>query len=125
MSQAEIADSNAAAGTKRVSSAYVPTLQRTAGQPPPIAANGGLSYMSFDRNGDAGTAAALEDALSQIADGEGQRVFDMVDKAPAGPIETRWGLGFRNYDGCMDFIRAKGIKAPDGGLTLPLPYTVY
>ena len=67
MSQAEIADSNAAAGTKRVSSAYVPTLQRTAGQPPPIAANGGLSYMSFDRDGDAGTTAALEDALTQIA----------------------------------------------------------
>ena len=40
------------------SSTYVPTLQRTEGQPPPIAANGGLSYMSFDRNGDAGTAAA-------------------------------------------------------------------
>jgi hypothetical protein len=61
MSQAEIADSNAAAGTKRVSSAYVPTLQRTAGQPPPIAANGGLSYMSFDRDGDAGTAKAIQD----------------------------------------------------------------
>ncbi|MBT6949720.1 MAG: hypothetical protein HN989_06490, partial [Gammaproteobacteria bacterium] len=34
---------------------YVPLLQRTEGQPPPNAANGGLSYMSFDRNGDAGT----------------------------------------------------------------------
>jgi hypothetical protein len=39
--------------TKRASSAYVPPLQRTEGQPPPIAANGGLSYMSFDREGDA------------------------------------------------------------------------
>ena len=27
---------------------YVPSLQRTEGQPPPVAANGGLSYMSFD-----------------------------------------------------------------------------
>ena len=42
--------------TERVSSAYVPPLQRTEGQPPPIAAHGGLSYMSFDREGDAGTA---------------------------------------------------------------------
>ena len=32
--------------------AYVPSLQRTEGQPPPVAANDGLSYMSFDRDGD-------------------------------------------------------------------------
>src|SRR3979490_1631578 len=125
MSQLDIADNNVGADTERGSSAYVPPLQRTEGQPPPIAANGGLSYMSFDRNGDAGTAAALKDALTQIAEGEGQRVIDMIDKAPPGPIETRWGLGFRDYAGCMDYIRAKGIKAPDGGLALPLPYTVY
>ena len=54
--------------------------------------------MSFDRDGDAGTAAALEDALAQIAEGEGQRVIDMIDNAPPGPIKTRWGLGFRDYD---------------------------
>src|SRR5690349_15677348 len=125
MSQLDVAGKNVAAGTKKASSAYVPSLQRTAGQPPPIAANGGLSYMSFDRDGDAGTAAALEDALSQIAEGEGQRVIDMIDNAPPGPIETRWGRGFRDYDGCMDYIRANGIKAPEGGLALPLPYTVY
>src|SRR5258705_5387228 len=125
MSQLALTEIDVAADTERVSSAYVPTLQRTEGQPPPIAANGGLSYMSFDRNGDAGTAAALEDALAQIAEGEGQRVVDMIDKAPAGPIETRWGLGFRDYDGCMDHIRANGIAAPEGGLALPLPYTVH
>ena len=34
-----------------------------------IAANGGLSYMSFDQDGDAGTAAATEAALQQIATG--------------------------------------------------------
>ena len=72
---------------------YVPSLQRTEGQPPPIAANGGLSYMSFDRDGDAGTAEALEDALAEIAEGEGQRVIDMIDNAPPGPIKTKWGLG--------------------------------
>ena len=125
MSQLEVVGNNVAAGTGRASSAYVPPLQRTAGQPPPIAANGGLSYMSFDRNGDAGTTAALEDALAQIAEGEGRRVIDMIDNAPPGPIETRWGLGFRVYDDCMDYIRANGIKAREGGLALPLAYAVY
>jgi hypothetical protein len=113
------------ANTEKVWSAYVPPLQRTAGQPPPIAANGGLSYISFDRNGDAGTAAALEDALAEVAEGEGQRVMNMIQNAPPGPIETRWGLAFRDYDACMSHIREKGIKAPEGGLALPLPYTVY
>ena len=51
MSQLEVAEKNVTTDTQRVSSAYVPTLQRTEGQPPPIAANGGLSYMSFDREG--------------------------------------------------------------------------
>ena len=125
MSQVQFTDTKVAANTQRVSPAYVPTLQRTQGQPPPIAANGGLSYMSFDREGDAGTTAALKDALTQIAEGEGQRIVDMIDKAPPGPIETRWGVGFRDYDACMDHIRANGIKAPEGGLVLPLPYTVY
>ena len=68
-------------------------LQRTEGQPPPIAANGGLSYMSFDREGDAGTAAAIQDALAEIAEGEGQRVIEMIDKAPPGPIKTKWVSG--------------------------------
>src|SRR6266851_7063736 len=66
----------------------------------------------------------LEVALTQIAEGEGQRVIDMIDNAPPGQIETRWGFGFRDYDGCMAYIRANGIKAPKGGLALPLPYTV-
>jgi hypothetical protein len=125
MSQFEVADRNVAADTKTVSSAYVPPLQRTQGQPPPVAANGGLSYMSFDRNGDAGTGVALDDALAQIAEGESQRVIDMIDHAPPGPIETRWGLGFRKQDECMDFIRANGVRAREGGLALPLRYTVY
>ncbi len=43
MSQVELAHNDAAADTKRPSSAYVPPLQRTEGQPPPIAANGGLA----------------------------------------------------------------------------------
>ena len=84
MDQTEVAKNNVAADTPRASSAYVPPLQRTAGQPAPIAANGGLSYMSFDRDGDGGVAKALEDALLLIADGEGQRVADTVRNAPPG-----------------------------------------
>ena len=106
------------------SSAYVPPLQLTEGQPLPVAANGGLSYMSFDRDGDAGTAAAMETALAQIAEGLGQAVTDMIDNAPPGPIETRWGVGFRSYAECMEHIRANNIEAPEGGLALPLPYTI-
>src|SRR5271170_3693181 len=125
-SQFEIADNNFAADVERALSAYVPPLQRTEGQPPPIAAHGGLSYMSFDRDGDAGTAAAIQDALAEIAEGEGQRVIDMIAKAPPGPIKTQWGLGFRDYDECLKYIRqSNSIKAPPGGLAVPLPYTVY
>src|ERR1700744_4633994 len=105
---------------------YVPSLQRTEGQPPPIAAHGGLSYMSFDHDGDAGTAQAIKAALAVSAEGEGQRVIDMIDKAPPGPIKTQWGLAFRDWDECVAYIRtSNSIKAPDGGVVTPLPYTVY
>ena len=118
-------DNNGAAVTDTVSSVYVPPLQLTEGQPPPIAANGGLSYMSFDRDGDAGTAVATEAALRQITEGEGQAVIDMIDNAPPGPIETKWGLGFRGYAECLDYIQANNIKAPAGGVALPLRYAVH
>src|SRR5436190_14579467 len=98
MSQLDVADNNVAADTERASSAYVPPLQRTEGQPPPIAAHGGVSYMSFDREGDAGTAAAIQDALAEIAEGEAERVMDMIATAPPGPIKTKWSRGFRDYD---------------------------
>src|SRR3989454_7821767 len=117
-------ENSVATGTKTVSSVYLPPLQLTAGQPAPIAANGGLSYMSFDRDGDAGTAAAMEAALRQIAEGEEQAVIDLLDHAPPGPIETKWGVGFRSYAECLAYIRANNIKAPEGGVALPLPYTV-
>ncbi len=117
-------ENSVATGMKTVSSAYVPPLQLTVGQPAPIAANGGLSYMSFDQDGDAGTAAAMEAALRQIREGEEQAVIDMIENAPPGPIETRWGLGFRSYDECLEYIRANNIEAPEGGVALPLPYTI-
>ena len=106
-------------------SAYVPTLERTEGQQPPIAANDGLSYMSFDIQGDAGTAKAIEDALALIADGTGRRVNDLIENAPPGPIETKWGLGFRRYAECLDYIRENNITAPDGGIAIPLRYSIH
>ena len=125
MNQVKDITNDVASDTETVSSAYVPPLQLTQGQPPPFAANGGLSYMSFDRDGDAGTAAAAAAALRQIAEGEGQPVIDMLDNAPPGPIETEWGVGFRTYAECVEHIRASGIEAPEGGLALPLRYTIY
>src|SRR3569833_3230069 len=117
MSQLEVAETNVVPETKP----YVPTLQRTEGQPPPLAANGGLSYMSFDQNGDTGTTKALEDALAEIASGENQRVIDMIDNAAPGPIKTQWGLAFRDYDECVQYIRESNcLTAPPGGETLPL-----
>src|SRR5438309_10508083 len=125
MSPLDVAD-NKVADPHDGTVAYVPPLQRTAGQPEPIAAHGGLSYMAFDRDGDAGTAKALEDALAEIAEGESRRVADMIDKAPPGLIKTKWGLGFRSCDECVEYIRrSNSIKAPPGGVALPLPYTVY
>ena len=124
MGQLNNIENNVVGVTKTASSAYVPPLQLTQGQPPPIAANGGLSYMSFDRDGDAGTAAAIEAALIQITEGEEQAVIDMLNNAPPGPIETKWGVGFRSYAECLDYIRATNLEAPEGGVALPMPYTV-
>ena len=72
-----------------------------------------------------GRPRALEDALAEIAGGEGQRVIDMIDKASSGPIKTKWGLAFRDYDDCLRYIRElNSLKAPEGGVVLPLAYTV-
>ncbi len=111
--------------TSNASSAYVPPLQRTKGQPAPIAANGGLSYMSFDRNGDAGTAAATAAALQLLAEGKGRELTEKLDQAPPGPIETKWGVGFRSYQECLEYIRAKNIEAPEGGIATPLRYSIF
>ena len=125
MSRVKVGADRVMADTEAVSSAYVPPFELTKGQLPPFAANEGLSYMSFDQDGDAGTAAATEAALSQITEGEGQVVIDTLDDAPPGPIETKWGVGFRDYSECLEYIRANNIEAPDGGLALPLRYTVH
>ncbi len=104
--------------------AYVPPLELTQGQPPPIAANGGLSYMAFDQGGDAGTQAALTAALNQIARGDGQPIIDQIEHAPPGPVVTRWGAGFRTHAECVAHIRAQSRSLPPGAVELPLRYTV-
>ncbi len=104
--------------------AWVPPLERTAGQPAPIAANDGLSYAAFERDGDAGTSAATEDAIRIATSGEGQRIIDWIENAPPGPVETPWGKGFRRFAECLEHIREQGIEAPEGGLAVPLRYSV-
>lgn len=108
-----------------MSQTFVPSLQLTDGQPAPIAANGGLSYMSYDDGGDAGTRKAVDDALLQIARGEGQAVIDLIEQSPPGPIQTKWGMGFRRFAECMDYIYESGMTAPEGGIVVPLRYTIY
>ena len=81
--------------------------------------------MAFARRGDAGTGAAVEAALRQVADGEGQAVIERLESAPPGPIETKWGLGFRSYAECLEYIRASNVEVPAGGLAVPLRYSVY
>ena len=121
----EAIENRIAPGAETDSSVYVSSLQLTKGQPPPIAANGGLSYMSLDRDGDAGTAAAIQAALDQVAEGRVQAFIDRIESAPPGPIETEWGPGFREYEECLEYIRANNIEAPEGGLALPLRYTAH
>ncbi|MDE0055274.1 MAG: CmcJ/NvfI family oxidoreductase [Gammaproteobacteria bacterium] len=105
--------------------AYVPPYQLTEGQPAPFAANAGLSYMAFDRDGDAGTAEAMKDAFAEVASGDSQAVVEMLKTAPPGAIETKWGSAFRTYEECLAYIREQDIQAPEGGLALPLRYTIF
>jgi len=122
MSQAKVTDTHETRTDEAVP--YVPPLQLTKGQEPPIAANGGLSYMSFDRDGDGGTAAAMDAVFKQIADNVGDDILELLDTAPPGPIETEWGTGFREYDECVAYIRENNMTAPEGGVVLPLRYSI-
>ncbi|MDE0239568.1 MAG: CmcJ/NvfI family oxidoreductase [bacterium] len=105
--------------------AYVPPYQLTEGQSAPFAANAGLSYMAFDRDGDAGTAEAMKDAFAEVASGDSQAVVEMLKTAPPGAIETKWGPAFRTYEECLAYIHEQDIQAPEGGLALPLRYTIF
>ena len=77
--------------------------------------------MSFDMNGDAGTAVALEQAVELMATGEPQRVVDMIQNAPPGGIETKWGTGFRRYTECLEHMREHQLYQPldEGAVARP------
>ena len=124
MSQSAVLDTSISNSLSEKSTPYVPSYQITEGQPAPFAAHEGRSYMMFDKDGDAGTAVAYQEALDLINSGKAQRAIDMIENAPPGPVQTQWGLGFRQYDECMDYIRENNIEAPEGGVALPLRYTV-
>ena len=123
MGEQQVSVNDATQSTVAARSTYVPTLERTAGQPAPIAANDGLSYMTFDHDGDAGTVQATEDALRLLADAEQQALIQRLEDAPPGPVETQWGTGFRSYEECLAHIRASNLDVPEGGVAVPLHYT--
>ena len=117
MDQHEAIDNHAAADAEAVSSTYVPTFSRKASRhPSPRTA----ACPTSARNGDAGTTAAFEAAFA-IADGRAQAFIDELESDPPARSEG----GFRKYGECLDYIRANNIEAPEGGLALPLRYTVY
>ena len=113
-----------AAAAQAKNTLYLPPLELTRGQPAPIAAHGGLSYASFNKDGDAGTGQATADAFRQIAEGNGDEIIKLLDTAPPGPIDTKWGKGFREYDECLAYIHEQGMTAPEGGVVLPLRYSI-
>ena len=80
--------------TTNESSVYVPSLELTAGQAPPVAANGGVSFMSFERDGDAGTGAALGSGARPDRARHGQGVCRYAGHRTARSDRDRMGAGF-------------------------------
>ena len=63
--------------------------------------------MSFDRNGDGGSAAATAAALDQIRDAKNvNSELDLAHDSNGG-IRTKWGLGFTEYDDCVSYINTR------------------
>ena len=104
--------------------AYIPKPEYTKGQPAPIAANKGLSYMSFDSNGDGGSTAATLAALDQIRGKQNNRSELNAASRSDGGILTKWGIGFREYEECVEYINNAQFDVPEGGVALPLRYSI-
>ena len=104
--------------------AYIPKPEYTKGQPAPIAANNGLSYMSFDSNGDGGSKAATLAALDQIRGKQNNRSELNAASRSDGGILTKWGIGFREYEECVEYINNAQFDVPEGGVALPLRYSI-
>jgi hypothetical protein len=80
--------------------------------------------MAFDVDGDAGTAVAVEDALQQIREGGTQETIDILKSAPPGPVETKWGLGYRSFAECWEAIQQENLPLKEGELRCPMRYSV-
>ena len=125
MSPLDVAD-NKVADPHDGTVAYVPPLERTAGQPEPIRSAWrpvlhGVRPRRRCRNRCGVRGRARGDRLGR----EPARYRDDRQGA-AGPDQDQWGIAFRDYDECVNYIRqSNSIKAPPGGVALPLPYTVY
>ena len=104
--------------------AYIPKPEYTKGQPAPIAANNGLSYMSFDSNGDGGSTAATLAALDQIRGKQNSSSELNATSRSDGGIPTKWGIGFREYEECVEYINNAQFDVPEGGVALPLRYSI-
>ena len=104
--------------------AYIPKPEYTKGQPAPIAANNGLSYMSFDNNGDGGSTAATLAALDQIRGKQNNSSELNATSRSDGGILTKWGIGFREYEECVEYINNAQFDVPEGGVALPLRYSI-
>lgn len=84
-----------------------------------------LSCCTPQVDGDGGSLAAESALMEQILSGIGQRTDEMIEGAPPGPIETKWGLGYRSFGECMEHIKAENDLTPEGALRIPLRYSVF
>ena len=103
---------------------FIPKPEYTKGQPAPIAANNGLSFMSFDMNSDGGSTAATAAALDQIRDSKNEHSELDITTDLNGGIRTKWGFGFMEYDQCVAYINKNKFDVPEGGAALPLRYSI-
>lgn len=87
----------------------------TVGAPPPFALNGGARF----RGPDGGAAEASRSAAELRARGTAPNYSGQT-----GPIETRWGTGFRRYPDCLSYIESAGMneRLAEGELIVPLRY---
>ena len=104
--------------------AYIPEPEYTKGQPAPIVANNGLSYMSFDSNGDGGSTVATLVALNQIRETKNKTSDSNLEAGSDGGILTKWGVGFKEYEECVAYINKAEFDVPEGGVALPLRYSI-
>jgi hypothetical protein len=98
----------------------------TVGQPQPFAANNGDPWVKYADRPDGGSAVAAQFALEWM----GTRKPRLLDSAPErGPIDTPYGVGFRSYSECLEYIQSGAADVPkasvEGEVVVPLSYNVH